>query len=323
MTRLACQIGILIILAGATCARGEGVTPFADLLVWHASQETSSAWSSVITPQPSLFPPAQSTFTAADVQFDWNAGLRFGFAHEPDEDSWDAKLYYTWFPTAQSVVIRPGNQLVIPETFSGFLSGDTLSFTGGAVDWSLAFNTLDFEAGHEFQISESLFVRPSLGVKGAFIDQKIRTRWSNAVNAHVASERVDHAFRGLGPSFGIGGRWRVPQYTSLNFVGSFSGAFLYGVWNATETYQRADPQPTFNTYRTFTTSMKDSSFGTLMLRYFFGLEWTQEGEFPVSARLGYELQWWANQQRLPTFQQLPMHGDLTLQGLSCGISVCF
>jgi hypothetical protein len=69
--------------------------------------------------------------------------------------------------------------------------------------------------------------------------------------------------------------------------------------------------------------MKDSSLGSLNLNYFLGLEWIHRGDVTITARLGYELQWWANQQRLPTFQQLPMHGDLTLQGLTCGISVGF
>ena len=58
-----------------------------------------------------------------------------------------------------------------------------------------------------------------------------------------------------------------------------------------------------------------------MLRSFLGLEWAHEGDITIAARAGYELQWWANQQRLPMFQQLPMHGDLTLEGLTCGVSI--
>jgi hypothetical protein len=63
--------------------------------------------------------------------------------------------------------------------------------------------------------------------------------------------------------------------------------------------------------------------GTLMLRYFCGLEWTRVGKRTITAWAGYEMQWWASQQRMTSFQQLPMHGDLTLQGISCGISLCF
>ena len=69
--------------------------------------------------------------------------------------------------------------------------------------------------------------------------------------------------------------------------------------------------------------MKDSCLGTPVIRYFLGLEWEREGCVMITGRVGYELQWWANQQRMTTFQQLPMHGDLTLQGLTCGISVGF
>jgi hypothetical protein len=69
--------------------------------------------------------------------------------------------------------------------------------------------------------------------------------------------------------------------------------------------------------------MKDSSLGVPVLRYFLGLEWVHKGNVTLNARVGYELQWWANQQRMLAFQQLPMHGDLTIEGLTCGVSIGF
>jgi hypothetical protein len=316
MKRLARYILIVLLVAGYCRAHAAGVSPFAEVLVWHASEETSSTWSSLVTSGP------PSTFAASDIHFNWSPGFRIGLAHEPQEEGfWDTRLYWTYFRTASSATV--GNGTVLPEFFSGFLSGDSVFFNSGAVDWSLSFNNIDLEAGHEFALGESLSLRPSLGLKVAVIDQRINARWADQTFSLLATENIQHDFHGLGPSFGVGGRWEAPKFKNLSLVGSLSGALLWGVWNVTDSYQRITPLASPGSYGAFTTSMNNSALGTPMLRYFLGMAWTEIGGTGISARAGYELQWWANQQRLPTFQQLPMHGDLTLQGLTCGIFVSF
>ena len=318
MTRFARLPLLLVLLLGCSAALAEGVTPFGDVLVWHASEEVSTVWSSTITTSGS-----PRTFSTENVQFDWNAGFRIGLAHEFDEQSWDTKLYWTNFRSTESTTIPPGNHAIVPEFFSGFVSGDAGVFNSAALDWGFTFNNVDFEMGRTLDVGESISLHPFMGLKAAIIDQKILANWANQSLEMAATEYVDHAFRGLGPSFGIDGRWKVPRCGNLSLVGSFSGAILWGVWNVDDTYERTDDAFPVLTYGAFTTSMNDSSLGSLNLNYFLGLEWIRQGDITVSGRLGYELQWWANQQRLPTFQQLPMHGDLTLQGLTCGISVGF
>ncbi len=299
----------------------QSVAPFADVLAWHASEEASSIWSSVVTVNPFN---AQTTFAPANVQFNWNAGMRIGIAYVPPEQEWDFKLYWTYFRTSQNLSVAPGGQLVVPEFFSGFLSGDSGSFTSAALTWSLIFNTIDLEAGHEITVGEFLHIRPSMGLKLASIDQTIHALWSDPATSVSATEKVTNNFFGVGPSFGVGGRWDIPKYPKLSLIGSFSGALMYGVWNVGDAFQNSNPQTVANQYTAFNTSMRDSALGTVMLRYFFGLQWTHQGEnATISAHLGYELQWWANQQRLTTFQQLPMHGDLTLQGGTCGFVVYY
>lgn len=317
MTLISRFILLLILLTGCSDAIAQGVTPFADVLVWHPSEETSSVWSSAVTLSESL-----NTFSPANVQFDWNAGFRIGLAHRRDQQSWDAKLYWTSFRTSADAAYPLGGQLTIPEFFSGFISGDARFFDGAKLDWGFTFNTIDFELGRTIGIGKSVSVRPSLGLKAALIDQKIRADWTSSLGLD-ATERIDHDFRGAGPSFGIDGRWVFPRYRNLSLVGSISGAFLWGTWNIEDTYERTDTAHPIFVYGAFTTSMKDSSLGTLNLNYFMGLEWVRPGNVTITGRLGYELQWWANQQRLTTFQQLPMHGDLTLQGLTCGICLGF
>lgn len=54
-----------------------------------------------------------------------------------------------------------------------------------------------------------------------------------------------------------------------------------------------------------------------MLQGKAGIGWEtdfKQGRYHFSTQLGYEGQIWFNQLRIATFQQLRLHGDLTLQG---------
>jgi len=257
------------------------------------------------------------------------SGLPGRIRHKPDEQSWDVKLYWTYFRTSQDAQVSVGNAqtgAVIPEFFSGFVGSVVEGvplFSQASIDWSLAYNTIDLDVGRSFAVGESAWIRPSMAIKTAIIQQQVSLNLAHPSLGLTATEDVAHDFWGIGPSFGISGGWSLPKCKNLSFVGSFSADFLFGQWNVNDAYARTDIQLPVHTYGAFTTSLKDSCLGAPVLRCFLGLEWVRQGNVTVTAHVGYELQWWANQQRMLTFQQLPMHGDLTLEGLTCGVSVGF
>ena len=132
----------LALIACCSTAVAQGVTPFCDLLYWHASEEPSAVWSNVLTSYPS-----GSSFSAETMQFDWSPGFRVGFGHQADEESWDAKLYWTYFRTSQDAAVS--GDIVVPEFFSGAISGDGRDYNAAAIDWNLTYNTIDLEAGRK------------------------------------------------------------------------------------------------------------------------------------------------------------------------------
>lgn len=309
-------LGLLMSLQPLSAGARE-VSPFAHLLVWQASEESSAFWANVTSE------PVSNTliFSPKNVNFEWDRGFRAGFLYEPECYFWDTKLYWTYYPTNKNMNVPLGAELVTPEFFSGFLSQDVTKlqgiYLGANLNWQLIMNTIDLEASHKVILGKSLIIRPSIGIKGASINQTIHANWNALV--YVATEKVENNFLGAGPSFGIAGDWNL--YGPLNLIGNFSTAFLWGRWNVNDTYKRPSALFGLVTPTTINTSMKRSMFGTLMLDYFVGLEWRHSGRSHVTLQLGYEMQYWANQLRLPTFQQLPLHGDLTLQGGTCGIYV--
>jgi hypothetical protein len=306
----------LALFACCSTAIAQGVTPFCDVLYWRASEETSAVWSNVFASSAS-----GSSLSAETMQFDWSPGFRVGFGHQLAPDSWDVKLYWTYFRTSNEAAAS--GDIVVPEFFSGAISGDGRSFSSGAIDWSLTYNTIDLEAGRKVAVGESAWIRPSMGIKAAIMRQRIQLGLANPGLSISAEEDVTNNFWGIGPSFGIGGAWNLPRCSNLSLTGSFSADFLIGQWNVNDAYTRTDNQLPVGVYGAMVTSMKDSWLGVPVLRYFLGVQWAHEGRVAITVRAGYELQWWANQQRLPAFQQLPMHGDLTLTGLTCGVSVGF
>lgn len=300
---------IFLIGLYACNASAEGFAPFADFLVWHASQETSSTWVSVVSI------PNNKTidFNAANVDFGWNVGFRGGFIYEANQNYWDSQVYWTYFRTKTNNNIALAEQLLIPEFFSGFLSLN--KFFAADLNWKLVMNMFDYDLSHEFNVSKDLTLRPAIGLKLGTINQSINCAW-NAL-AYQSSENLTNNFFGIGPTLGISTKFNL--YKNFSMVGDFSTAFMWGNWNIKDVYTR--PASLFSTQTTITTSLSKSLLGTLMCKYCLGLEWIHQGRSNLSLLIGYEMQFWANQLRLPTFQQLPLHGDLTLQGGTCRICI--
>ena len=293
----------------ALSASAQGVSVFADLLNWQASEETATSWATIVSDDANQV----THFSPKSVSFNWNRGFRGGIIYHADCPNWDAKLYWTYFPSSASMNFPVRDQVVIPGFFSGFLSGDI--FFGAMTNWNLVMNMIDLEVSHAFNIGKSFTLRPAIGLKGGTINQTMKSKWEAVL--YTATEKVKNNFSGAAPSFGLDAQWKLCG--GFNLVGNLSTALMWGRWNDTDTYQR--PAAFLVSPTTITTSMNHSMLGVLMLGSFVGLEWVHKGNCNVAVKLGYEVQYWANQLRFTTFQQLPTHGDLTFQGGTCGICI--
>lgn len=287
------------------------ITPSIDILVWHPSQETSSFWASIVTD-----PEANEIiYTPPNNQFNWEPGFRVGLSYSPSKCFWDTRLYWTYFSTTKNNHVSLGDQIIAPEFFSGFLSDDL--FFGANVDWQLIMHMIDLKMSHEFNVGRSFTLCPTVGVKAGTIHQKVNAKWDAVI--YQSSENVKHHFRGIGPSFGVETLWQFHPQFSL--IGNFSTALMWGKWEIADTYQRPSALFGVITPTTITTSMNDPSLGTAMFEYFLGVQWCLEKMNNFTLQLGFETQFWANQLRITTFQILPLHGDLTLQGGTCRFQI--
>ena len=288
-----------------------GIELYADLLFWHASEEPSS----FVANTEKAKPRQRFVFEVNEMKFDWDVGVRGGLGYELPCNLWDTQLYWTWYETDATTRLhqRP-NEDIDSEFFAGFMTEFIKEdqILSGRVNWNIFYSIGDWELGRKFAVGHSLILRPFIGIKGGVINQTIHATWNSATKAPVTyfsgKEKVENNFRGIGPSFGLDTTWKfvsIDKHT-LSAFGNGSLATLYGSWELKDSYR--DPRP-----QEMKIHMDRQQFGELMLRCFAGLGWDYSR---FSAKLGYEMQVWFSQLRLTAFQQLILHGDLILQGMT-------
>lgn len=286
---------------------------FGDFLIWYASEKPSSNWANhTLTTVKNLnFNDHVDVATAA---FDWDYGFRAGVGYTMEHDRWDTQLYWSWFRTEAHNAIPTDNSPpnTVSNTFylefdGSFLNGDMFLGKGGHIDWSLLYNMADWELGRNCAISRALTMRPFIGIKGGWIHQTIEAKVD--LVSFIGSEKLQNRFWGIGPSGGMNTRWEMGRFCthSINLLGEFATGMLWGNWNVKDVYKN----PTIE----IPVKSDITSLGSLTLKGFLGLGWDiHTCRYGFALKLGYEMQIWFNQLRLPTLQQLPVHGDLTLQG---------
>lgn len=301
---------IAILISFYTTQVLANITPVADLLIWHTSQETSSTWANVA----SGLGTQKIKFKAPNVQFNWDLGFRGGLIYNSQQYTWNTSLLYTYFQAKTTSNITNALQLVFPEFFSGFISQNF--FFGGNLDWHLQMNMLDYDFGYKLKFGKNITIRPAIGLKGGTIYQTINTVWNALV--YTADEQVKNNFTGLGPSFRLDTEWQALK--NLSLFGNISTAFLWGNWKISDVYTRPFVSGVV-TATTITTELNNAQLGSKVFGCNFGFELHTTGKPGIRVQVGYEMQLWINQLRMPTFQQLPVHGDLSLQGATCRVII--
>lgn len=285
-----------------------------DLLIWYASEQPSGSWANdVIAGFNGARQAFVDTFAPVPLFFKWDYGVRLGMGYNIPYDRWDTQFYWSWFRTQANGSVERG--AIFTEFFGGFANDDLA--VSGRLRWNLSYNMFDWELGRNFWVSRSLAIRPFVGIKGGWIDQKIHSQWhvisSNGDTVNFGTtEDLKNNFWGIGPSSGVNTKWALDYCNNFNLFGDFSTAMMWGFWRFKDVYNNPTPL-------TKHVTLNNSQLGALMLRGFMGFGWDvdfNQGMSHFSAKAGYEMQFWLNQLRMPTFGVLPLHGDLTLQGIS-------
>lgn len=183
----------------------------AELLYWRAFENgldvcVPSEVSDTILPNGNIVSRLKGR--GRDPHFNWDPGVRLGAGYEFPCSHWGVAAFWTHF---NSRAHGSGHQ---------------------HLRWNIDFDVLDVAAGYEFDFGYCFTIRPFIGLRGAKIDQKIRTKnqgnsYSYYLNEPIFSKRRNkEEFLGLGPLIGVDGEWGVG--CGLSIYANAAISWMYG-----------------------------------------------------------------------------------------------
>ena len=177
-----------------------------------------------------------------DLNFKWDFGFRVGLGYNIPHDGWDLYLNWTRFYNhAHKSVETDGDEFLYPSFFSADgltdAAGTHASFHEIEGRWHLHLNILDLDLGREFFVCKWLTLRPHMGLRTAWIKQKLKTESegllasSGAVSNSAFEYELEakNKYWGLGLLAGLDTQWGLGHGWSIYGNAAFS--LLYGFFS--------------------------------------------------------------------------------------------
>jgi hypothetical protein len=298
------------ILMGTLLASETKVDLFAKAHYWYTSETTD--WAFTLADHPNAVQTVYQTLV-----FDWAPGFSVGIGYTMEHDEWDTQATYTWFQSKASD--HAGNGSITP----GFLAARLSSlepFSTGKANMNIHYNMFDLDLGRKFCISRRLSLRPSIGLKGGWINQTIHSHWTLAsLPGFTAAENLKQEFQTAGPKSKIEGKWCFGYLKKQTFslVTAFEAGYLWGHWSIHDQFTDSLSQLIF-------LKTTPRNYGSIVFHSFLGLAWDYHLNCTHFAfKLGYEIEDWLNQSQFFTDISGSQNNDLVLQGLNLSFTLDF
>jgi len=316
-------------LMSAAPSSAHGWYLFLDPLYWHASVGNYD-WAF----SKGAFDVDQIYSKTYKKSFKLSWGFRVGLGMNMWHDDWYSELYYTRFCTHNSVVL--GANATFQNTATLHNAAVQPNFFRGKSKHKITFNMLDWELGRSYFISPSLAISPYIGVKGGWIDQHAKEKFSyQSIPGFSASTiKLQNDFLGVGPLVGMKSYWDLVKWSEHHFAlfGNFSGALMYGHFN--DEYHSAIFAPEAILANCFIINGLNRNLAVPVLRSLLGLEWHtgfNQDQTHFGLQVGYELQYWFRQNQFIylllrsnlSSSLARLSDDLALQGLTLDVKFDF
>ena len=292
---------------------------FGDFLYWRATETVDWVLNTNRV-------PADQFVAYETISHDFVPGFRVGIGHERD---WGTKLYYTRVYTSTSDSasgnLTPaflGGKLALPSNPAPERPYFDRGWVGAAID----YNVLDWDLGRRFNPTESLGVRPFVGLKAAWINQTFDSgfqgAWPDLALSRSLVERMENRFWGIGPQIGLENTWKVARSDrcEIHCLANFNAAYLLGHWTITDVTHTTSIHNSKTTTSERIMPIGGRDFGALTFQALLGIH-LRYGRWSTTA--GYEISDWLNQCQIFDDATGPHNNDLILQGLTVKINCEF
>lgn len=226
------------------------------------------------------------------INFDWNLGFKTALGYHFPHDSWDALARYTWYQAhASNGVGVPGGGALQP------LDPPYRSHTSdhASAHWKTKLSILDVEIGKSYFLSRHFSVAPFMGLKTAWIHQKMKETYTSYPSSGVTTYMKNrNDFWGIGPWGGINSKFHFGSM--FNLFGSLASALMISSINV-KTHEIQGVE-TLTDLKANVTRITPALQGT------FGLGWEMvfnRSRNHIAVNFSYEAQYWWRQNQLLYF----------------------
>ena len=226
---------------------------------------------------------------AKDPDFDWNVGFRLGAGYDFANSSCNIGVYWTRF------------------------NSNTNGESGiNEQNWKIIFNVVDVLYRCECDWSNCFILTPFGGIRYANIDQKLHSNFLSTTEGSsiISTGKFKEEFSGTGPLVGLEGDWSLGCGFSL--YGTLSAAILYGTFHV-----NSNQTDEFTTGININHLRKNIEACQPVVDAGFGLRWKTCfcKDRLLIMQLGLE------EHRYFNHNQIGSYGDLSLDGISLGLSL--
>ncbi|MBS0653232.1 MAG: hypothetical protein JSR39_06830 [Verrucomicrobia bacterium] len=254
-----------------------------------------------------------------DSQYD--PGFKLGIGCNFHRDVWDIFLNWTWLQSnftekdhthAPKLGTVLGN--IVPQAQNVNLTDKFKA------RWHFEFDALDLEMGRNFYISKYISIRPFAGLKGAWIEHRLKMNYKNPIDPNnlplqssIHSKYKDHAW-GIGPRLGINSRWVLGK-SNFAFLANAAGSLIWEDFHPSSSTKFLDAQgipPALGKIHGHQQELNP------IAEVFLGFDWGKcfGKHFYMNLSAGYEMQYWWDQVKTSSFLDIQPSGALNLHGLT-------
>ncbi len=327
----------------------------AELLIWKPREDDLNFATELDT-----IPITDNSFRNGNVQNwkgKWAPGVRLGFGYNTCYDGWDLALIWTHF-NSRNKKSSNGNDCdccpcapgvfqpeYFPKDYLGTGANTSPLYVTEAESkrWKLQLNMLDLELGREFYVSKWMTVRPHVGVRGGWINQKFKVEYeggnflapaftTDSGTFAAGTTREDeitmrNKFWGVGLRAGLDSKWGLGCGFSL--YGKLALAALWGKFKVNQNHTLeniAGTTGTLSKIRNNFSVCRPIADLALGVRYDHTFS---NGAWGLGAWAGWEHHYFWGQNKLfkmsgSNYDVVDQNnGDLSLAGVNIGMSFDF
>jgi len=301
---------------------GADVFISADFIYWSVREDGLNFATSGYANSPT------TTLTKGQVvnpDFSWHPGFKVGIGLTMAHDDWDLFLEYTWLNSPSSTDSLTSNTTTNSTMQSTWIYqvNDVLNrITLARGDWSDNMNVGDLTLGRNLFISHYLSLRPHVGLKAGWHDQKYNVAYQEVLGTGNITEtrlRFRNQSFGIGLLFGMDSAYFFDKNWSL--FGDFAATALASHFDVDQKATDFELNNTVKVGADRVVYNYNNKIDTItpVIEWAMGVRWDywfNEDSYHVGLQLGWEQQWWYGMNRFHNMFQGDDRGNLVMQGVT-------